>query len=136
MKVYLELCGCDAVSLGRIGIDESLDQFQQQDWGSELKVYQRRMTEGRYGCSPGMEWLSDDGSTLTVIAGEDGLSVIYQSQKKFRILGVIPTPARATTAVSAVPEVALRGILAGHYGSDQRLEKMIRKAGKRMQWFD
>lgn len=136
MTVYLELCGCDPMCLGRIGIDESLDQFQQQDWGSELKAHQLRMREGQYGCSPGMEWHSDNGSSLAVIPAQNGLILFYHSHKRYRILGLIPTPARACTSVSGVPEAALRGMLIGHYGNDPMIEKMIEKAGKRMQWFD
>jgi hypothetical protein len=135
MKIFLQRSNSDPDSLGHVAIDEALDLFRRHDWDSEILSEERLRSEGTYCCSPCMEWVSDTGSTLTVLPNSRGVSIVYRSGRKHRLLGVIPTPADAIISVSEVPDHALRDILLSHYQGDSGLERLILEAGVPTQIF-
>jgi len=132
MKVFLQHAGDECEQqLDHVGMGESLELYRRHDWESERLTRNRLRSDGHCWASPHMEWVHNGGSSLTMIPSDRGTMIIYSSGKKFRFLGVIPTPADDVIAVDDVADRALEGILDSFYRADPRMKKVLLKSGIR-----
>ncbi|GAA5130872.1 hypothetical protein JIN84_05280 [Luteolibacter yonseiensis] len=135
MHIFLQRADGELRQLGHVDVDEALELFRQQDWESEMSTEDRLISDGRSWFSTHMEWVHDGGSSLTISPSDRGSMIIYRSGRKYRLLGVIPTPAHEVFAVRDVPDDALKGILDCFYRADRGMEKLLRKSGLSTQIF-
>jgi hypothetical protein len=129
MKIFLQRPESEPDMLGHVALDDALELYRGHDWDAEILAEERLRSAGSLPCTPCMEWVSDEGTTLTVIPTSRCASIVYRSCKKHRFLGMIPTQADAIISVSEVPEPALRAILCGHYRGENDLEYLITNSG-------
>jgi hypothetical protein len=135
MKVYIQNAVVEWEELDHVDMTESLELYRRHDWKSERLTWNRLISEGVYGSSPHMAWVHNGGSSLSMHPSSGSTMIIYSSGKKYRLFGVIPTPADDVIAVDNVADRALEGILASFYREDAGMKKLLRKSGTREQLF-